>query len=75
MSDISGPIQLHHGLADSSVPFEFSEILHAELLAANQYAELYLYEGDDHDITYSFGTAIQRSVDFFDEHVKNSNQG
>jgi dipeptidyl aminopeptidase/acylaminoacyl peptidase len=72
VSDISGPIQLHHGMADKSVPVEFSEILYAELLDADRMAELYLYEGDDHDITYSFGTAIQRSIDFFDEHLKNT---
>jgi len=72
VSDISGPIQLHHGTADKSVPVEFSEILYGELLDAGRMAELYLYEGDDHDITYSFGMAIQRSIDFFDEHLKNS---
>ena len=27
LGDLSGPIQLHHGTADSSVPVEFSEIL------------------------------------------------
>jgi len=72
VSDISGPIQLHHGTADKSVPVVFSEILYAELLDADRLAELYLYDGDDHDITYSFGTAIQRSIDFFDEHLKNN---
>ncbi len=72
VSEISGPIQLHHGTADTSVPVAFSEILYAEVLAADREAELFLYEGDDHDITYSFGTAIQRSIAFFDEHLKNS---
>jgi fermentation-respiration switch protein FrsA (DUF1100 family) len=27
LADLSGPLQLHHGTADSSVPVEFSEIL------------------------------------------------
>lgn len=70
LEDLSGPIQLHHGTADSSVPYEFSEILAAELEAAGQPGELYLYEGDNHNLAISFWTAMQRSIDFFDEHVK-----
>ncbi len=72
LADLSGPIQLHHGTADSSVPAEFSETLSSQMQAVNQPAELYLYENDDHNISINFGTAMQRSIQFFDLHVKGS---
>ncbi len=70
VSDIGGPIQLHHGSVDESVPAELSEILKKELDAAGKPGELFVYPGDDHDITTNFGTAMQRSIEFFDTHVK-----
>jgi dipeptidyl aminopeptidase/acylaminoacyl peptidase len=73
LSDLSGPIQLHHGTADESVPVEFSETLQTELEAAGQPVELYLYENDNHNISNSFETAMERSIQFFDKYVKGSN--
>ncbi len=71
LSDLSGPIQLHHGTADSSVPVEFSETLNTEIQAAGKLVELYLYEDDNHNISNSFSTAMERSIQFFDTYVKN----
>jgi fermentation-respiration switch protein FrsA (DUF1100 family) len=73
VGDLSGPVQLHHGTADTSVPVEFSETLYAQIQAANQPVELYLYQGDNHNISNYFSSAIQRSISFFDTHVKNAN--
>jgi dipeptidyl aminopeptidase/acylaminoacyl peptidase len=70
LSDLSGPLQIHHATGDQSVPVVFSESFYARLQAAGQPAELYIYEGDNHNISANFGTAAQRSVDFFDRHVK-----
>jgi fermentation-respiration switch protein FrsA (DUF1100 family) len=70
LSDLSGPLQLHHGTADTSVPVEFSEILQTQMDAAGQPVELYLYEGDNHNISVNFNTAMQRSIQFFDTYVK-----
>lgn len=70
LSEISGPLQLHHGTADEEVPLEFSEILYYEMLDANQYVELYKYPDDNHNISNYFGTAMQRSIEFFDRFVK-----
>ena len=70
LEDISGPVQLHHGTGDSTVPHEFSEILAAELEEAGQVGELYLYDGDNHNLAISFWTAMNRSIEFFDKHVK-----
>lgn len=71
LTDLSGPVQLHHGTGDTSVPVEFSEIVYQELLDAGQAVELYLYEGDDHNLANYFTTAMNRSIQFFDQHLKN----
>lgn len=70
VADLSGPIQLHHATTDASVPAEFSEILYEQILEAGRTAELYLYEGDNHNIFANFWTAMGRSIEFFDVHVK-----
>jgi fermentation-respiration switch protein FrsA (DUF1100 family) len=70
LADLSGPLQLHHGTADESVPVEFSQNLYAQLAAIDERTELYIYEGDNHNLSNSFGTAMQRSIQFFDKYVK-----
>lgn len=70
LSDLSGPIQLHHGTSDKSVPYEFSEKLDKLIKDVDKESELYLYNGDDHDITSNFSTAMKRSLDFFDKVLK-----
>lgn len=70
LKDISGPLQLHHGTADTSVPLEFSETLEKQMKDAGRTVELYTYKGDDHNIVTNLYTALQRSVDFFDIYVK-----
>jgi len=75
LADLSGPIQLHHGDADTSVPLEFSRILEAEIDAVGGRVELFEYPGDDHNISTSLSTALARSVEFFDRHVAGSGPG
>lgn len=70
LKDISGPVQLHHGGADASVPLGFSEKLNGELKKAGKEPELFVYPGDDHNLTVNFNIAIRRSVDFFDKYLK-----
>ena len=70
LNDLSGPIQLHHGTADHSVPVEFSEILNAEIQEVGNLVEFYTYEDDNHNISNNFSTAMQRSIQFFDIYVK-----
>src|SRR5215216_44071 len=43
LQDLNGPIQLHHGTGDADVPWEYSQMLHDEMVQANQTVELYLY--------------------------------
>lgn len=70
LKDVSGPVQLHHGTADTSVPLEFSEKLDKELKAAGKESELFVYQGDDHNFANNFNIAIERSVAFFDKYLK-----
>lgn len=70
VADLSGPLQLHHGTADTSVPVILSELLVEEVQTAGKPVELHIYEGDNHNISNYWGLAMSRSVAFFDEHVK-----
>src|SRR3989344_3393829 len=71
LDEISGPLQLHHGTADTSVPLKFSEKLDQLMKDKGKAVELYTYAGNDHNISASFNTAIKSSVDFFNKYVKN----
>lgn len=70
LADLSGPVQLHHGTADDSVPLEFSNLLAAQLQQAGKPYELYIYEGDNHNLSNSFDTAMNRTIQFFDQYLK-----
>ncbi|KKR76361.1 MAG: hypothetical protein UU21_C0011G0003 [Candidatus Levybacteria bacterium GW2011_GWA2_40_8] len=70
LPDISGPIQLHHGTADSSVPIEFSKNLAEQMEKAGKTVEIFTYDGDDHNLANNFAMAAQRSVEFFDKYLK-----
>lgn len=70
LTEISGPIQLHHGTADTDVPVEFSETLFYQMLEADQIVELYKYDGDNHNISNYFTSAMVRTIEFFDRYVK-----
>lgn len=70
LHDLSGPIQLHHGTADTSVPVEFSETLNQQISAVGKQSELYTYPNDDHNISKNFSLAMRRSIEFFDTYVK-----
>ena len=70
LHDLSGPIQLHHGTADDSVPLEFSEILSWQVQQVGKPVELYVYEGDDHNLSNYFTQAMTRTLQFFEQHLK-----
>jgi len=70
VSDVSAPVQLHHGTADADVPLVFSQTLLQELMAAGKAAELFTYAGDNHNISNNFSIAMSRSIAFFDRALK-----
>lgn len=70
LADIGGPLQLHHGTGDTSVPVEFSQKLAEELKVSEKEGELHLYPGDDHNISGYYRSAMDRTIDFFDKQLK-----
>lgn len=70
LKDISGPLQIHHGTADTSVPVKFSQDLEKQMKSAKKEVELYIYEGDDHNLSNNFSQAMNRSIVFFDKYLK-----
>jgi dipeptidyl aminopeptidase/acylaminoacyl peptidase len=70
LRDLNGPIQIHTGTADADVPWQFSEMLYTDMLEADQTAEFYTYEGDNHNISNYFTTAMGRTIEFFDRYLK-----
>lgn len=71
VENMSGPIQIHHGTADLTVPWQISESLKKDLDKAKKPYEYYLYEGADHNLSSpAFELAIQRSIEFFDKYLK-----
>jgi uncharacterized protein len=49
-----------------------SATLCRQLEEAEKPTRLYTYKGDDHNLSKDFATAMNRSVEFFDKHVKNA---
>ena len=70
LTDLSGPIQLHHARGDASVPVKLSEILVEQGQAAGMPIELFAYPRDNHNISGNFSRAMAQSVAFFDRWVK-----
>jgi dipeptidyl aminopeptidase/acylaminoacyl peptidase len=70
LADLSGPFQLHHGTADEDVPVEFSQKLYEQIQAANHDVEIYTYDGDNHNISGYFTTAMNRTIEFYDRYLK-----
>ncbi|MBI5954018.1 MAG: alpha/beta fold hydrolase [Chloroflexi bacterium] len=70
LTSLSGPLQLHHGSDDKDVPMAFSIRLAELTREAGQTADLYTYDGDNHNISENFSTAMQRTIAFFDTYLK-----
>jgi len=54
------------------VPVQFSRDVAEMIRLAGGVVEYYEYEGDNHNISVNFNTAMQRSIAFFDKYVKNA---
>lgn len=68
---VQAPVQLHAGLLDEEVPWQFSEGLANRLQQAGKTVEVYIYPGADHNISEpNFDLAMQRSLDFFEKYLK-----
>lgn len=70
LADLSGPLQLHYGTSDEDVPPQFSETLASEVRAAGGKVEIYPYPGDNHNLSNYFNLAMERTIKFFDDVLK-----
>lgn len=70
LADLSGPIQLHRAKGDEEVPVAFSTSLYARAQAEGVNMELYLYKGDNHNISNNFSQAMLRTIPFFKENLR-----
>jgi len=70
LTDLSGPLQLHHGTADTEVPLAFSQKLAADIRATGGIVDLYTYSGNDHNLSQSFDLAMNRTIKIFDRYLK-----
>jgi dipeptidyl aminopeptidase/acylaminoacyl peptidase len=70
LADLSGPVQIHHGTGDPTVPYGYSVLLDEQIRAVGGTSELLLFEGDDHNISVNRDGALAVSVVFMDRYVK-----
>lgn len=70
LSDLSGPLQLHHGTADEEVPLAFSQNLADAIKAAGGMVEFYTYKDANHNLEQVFSTAMYHTLQFFDRYLK-----
>jgi glucose/arabinose dehydrogenase/dienelactone hydrolase len=67
---IEAPVMVHHGTADDSVPLEWSEELERDLEAAGKDVTFHIYENAPHEFIRYWNQVMERTVAFFDEHLK-----
>lgn len=70
VSDISAPVQIDVGTADGVVPMSFSTGLRDKLQQQGKSVVYFVYPGADHNLSPDFSLAMQRTIAFFDAHLK-----
>ncbi len=67
---LEAPLQIHHAINDGVVNIGYSQDLAAVLQEAGKSYQLHTYEGGGHNIESPyFGEAMQRTIQFFREHL------
>lgn len=71
LDGIPGPVQVHHGTRDESVPYLFSQKLAQKLTELGKPHELYIYEGADHYLSGEQYSRLffERSIPFLRSHL------
>lgn len=67
---IETPIQNHHGTRDESVEIKWSDELALWLKEAGKALDYHIYPGEPHEFAAAWPVVMERSVSFFDTHVK-----
>ena len=68
LPDIKTPVQINQGEADTTVPPQNSVELYNDFINQGKTAFLITYPGNGHNLTLSFNTAIQNSLNFFNQY-------
>ena len=72
LNDLKGAIQIHHAVDDAVVDIRYSRNLNMLLDKTTVKHELFEYENGGHNLTgASFTKAMQRTVEFFNNYLKN----
>ncbi len=66
---INAPMQIHQGLNDDAVPFEWSNELIEKLNELEKDVTYYTYPSADHNLRPNWNTVIQRDLIFFQKHL------
>jgi dipeptidyl aminopeptidase/acylaminoacyl peptidase len=64
------PVLIHHGTADESVPYAWTQKTLTALRRQDKDATLYTYPGEHHAFGPAWPTSMVRTVNFFREHLK-----
>jgi dipeptidyl aminopeptidase/acylaminoacyl peptidase len=67
---VSEPLLIHHGTADESCPISWSRETLAVLERLDKDAKLFVYDGEPHAFGAAWPTSMQRTVAFFDKHLR-----
>ncbi len=70
IDNVKAPVMLHHGTADKSVPFEWSQRLAQAFKEHEKPLVFHKYPGGRHEFISSWPTFMRRSVEFFDKYLK-----
>lgn len=70
LENVKAPVMLHHGTADKSVPLEWSERLERIFFENGKEIKFYVYEGGKHEFIKHWPLVMERTVEFFDLHLK-----
>jgi dipeptidyl aminopeptidase/acylaminoacyl peptidase len=68
-SRVKAPVLIHHGTADDSVPFAWSEKTATGLQHAGKDVQLEIYPREPHEFAAAWPQVMQRTVDFFNTHL------